>query len=535
MRMSWRWIAAGAWLVLLVATGLMVVPSQWKARQARLGAEREQRQAPVAEVAPASLPTALPLVGADGQDADGYPTRYVDRAALRSLLWHKRYADLTRYLEEFQAAFEVDARREYWPIDAAEAFMSAEPDLLPALNAWVEATPGSFAPYLARGNHWVGVAYARRGGKWARDTATEDFVAMGEAMNRGMADVDRAIALRPRLVAAWRPKINVLKTRGAGPEVRQAVDDALTVCPACFQVRATYITSLLPRWGGSYEAMRSFAREADAALNPRLRLLPGYIDQDRAQLLVLDRKYEEALMAIDRACALGDYWEFLEERAGIRDRLKDGTGALADVERAIAARPGQPRLVILRAYLHYRAQRWEPAGRDLLAGLRMDPTDDTARFILDTVVKGLVYQGWVHHQAGRREEALQVYDLAAELAPRNQEVQGRRRAIIAGASESSPDEVARLEEQVQRSPDDFRALQQLGYALARRGEFQRIVDLYTAYLARHPQDGQAYLERGGAYFHLRRLPEARADARRACELGVSEGCAREKQVSAMQQ
>jgi Flp pilus assembly protein TadD len=88
---------------------------------------------------------------------------------------------------------------------------------------------------------------------------------------------------------------------------------------------------------------------------------------------------------------------------------------------------------------------------------------------------------------------------------------------------------------VQRSPDDLRALQQLDYALARRGEFQRIVDLYTAYLARHPQDGQAYLERGGAYFHLRRLPEARADARTACELGVSEGCAREKQVAAMQQ
>jgi tetratricopeptide (TPR) repeat protein len=489
----------------------------------------------VAEVAPAPLPTALPLIGADGQDADGYPTRYVDRAALRSLLWHKRYADLTRYLEEFQAAFEVDPRREYWPADAGEAFTSAEPSLLPALDAWVEATPESFAPYLARGNHWVDVAYARRGTQWARDTAPEQFVAMEEALKRGMADLDHAISLRPRLVAAWRTKIRALKSRATGPEMRQAVNAALAVCPACFQVRATYMASLVPRWGGSYEAMRGFAQEGDAALNPRLRLLPGYIDEDRANLLRIDQKYAEALTAIERACALGEYWEFLEERARIRDRLKDGTGAMTDVERAFAARPGHPRLVILRAYLHYRAQRWEPAGRDLLAGLRMDPTDDTARFILDSVVKGLVYEGWVHHQAGRREQAIQVYDLAAELAPRNHEVQGRRHSIIAGAGGNSPEELARLEEQVQRSPDDLRALQQLDYALARRGEFQRIVDLYTAYLARHPQDGQAYLERGGAYFHLRRLPEARADARRACELGVSEGCAREKQVAAMQQ
>jgi tetratricopeptide (TPR) repeat protein len=534
MRVSWRWVVAGAWLVLLVVTGLTVVPSQWKARQTRVETERERRQAPVAEVAPAPLPTALPLVGTDGQDADGYPTRYVDRAALRSLLWHKRYADLTRYLEEFQAAFEVDPRREYWPTDAAEAFGSAEPALLPSLNAWVEATPGSFAPYLARGNHWIDVAYARRGTKWARDTATEDFVAVREAMEHGMADLDRAIALRPRLVAAWRTKIRALKSQGTGAKRRQTVDDALAVCPACFQVRATYITSLVPRWGGSYEAMRSFAQEADASLNPRLRFLPGYIDEDRANLLRIDNKYAEALTTIERACALGDYWEFLEERARIRDRLKDGTGALADVERAIAARPGHPRLVILRAYLHYRAQHWEPAGRDLLAGLRVDPTDDTARFVLNAVVQGLVYEGWEHHKAGRREEALKIYDLAAELAPRNEEVQRRRHWIIAGAGASSPDELARLEEQVRRSPDDLRALQRLDYALARRGEFQRIVDMYTAYLARHPQDGQAYLERGGAYFHLRRLPEAGADARMACELGVSEGCAREKQVAAMQ-
>ncbi len=535
MRASGGWIATAIGLAVVAAAGLMVVRSQWSARQARLEAERVRRQTPVAESWPAPLPTTLPLTGADGQDADGYPTRYVDRAALRSLLWHKRYADLTRYLEEFQAAFEADPRREYWPADAADAFESAEPDLLPALDAWVEATPGSFAPYLARGNHWVKVAYARRGTEWARDTAPEHLVAMEEAMERGMADFDRAIALRPRLVAARRGKIWALMSRGAGPEMRQAVNDALAACPTCFQVRATYVGSLIPRWGGSYEAMRSFAQEGDISLNRRLRVLPGYIDQDQAQLLVLDRKYEEALTAIDRACALGEYWEFLEQRAKIRSHLNDWTGALTDVKRAIEARPGHPRLVIQRAFLHHRFRQWDAAGRDLLAGLRMDPTEEAARNFLDIVVHGLIYEGWVHHQAGRREQALQLYDLAAELAPRNHEVQTRRHAIMAGASGTSPEELARLEGQVQRSPDDFRALQQLDYVLVRRGEFQRIVELNTAYLARHPQEGLAYLERGGAYFQVRRLPEARADARKACELGVSEGCAREKQVAAMQQ
>jgi tetratricopeptide (TPR) repeat protein len=281
--------------------------------------------------------------------------------------------------------------------------------------------------------------------------------------------------------------------------------------------------------------MRKFALEGDAVLNPRMRFLPGYIDRDWAQVLLIEERPNEALVAIERACALGDYWVFLKQRAEIRDHLNDLSGALADLDRAITLSPGDPNLLIHRAYAHHRAQHWEAAGRDLLAGIRMDPTDDRGRRIHGSVVQGLVYEGWVHHTAGRRQDALRVYDLAAELAPRNPEVQSRRRWVIAGERGGSAEDLAALEEQARKAPDDFRALQQLGYALARRGQFERVVELWTAYLARHPQDGQAYLERGGAHFQLRQLAAARADAARACALGVSEGCAREKQVASMMQ
>jgi hypothetical protein len=51
--------------------------------------------------------------------------------------------------------------------------------------------------------------------------------------------------------------------------------------------------------------------------------------------------------------------------------------------------------------------------------------------------------------------------------------------------------------------------------------------------ARHARGTQsrglrAYLERGGAYFNLRKIDLARADAVKACDLGVSEACARAK-------
>ena len=75
---------------------------------------------------------------------------------------------------------------------------------------------------------------------------------------------------------------------------------------------------------------------------------------------------------------------------------------------------------------------------------------------------------------------------------------------------------------------------QLDYKLARQAQFERVVALWNDFLARHPEHGQAYLERGGALFHLRRLPDALADAQKACDLGVSEGCVRAKQLGASQ-
>jgi Flp pilus assembly protein TadD len=56
--------------------------------------------------------------------------------------------------------------------------------------------------------------------------------------------------------------------------------------------------------------------------------------------------------------------------------------------------------------------------------------------------------------------------------------------------------------------------------------FADVVEMWTRYLEANPRDGRAHLERGGAFFHLGRRDEARADAKAACDLGVSEGCAR---------
>jgi tetratricopeptide (TPR) repeat protein len=434
-------------------------------------------------------------------------------------------------VEWLQDEFEADSAKEFWMSAAAEALGTGEVSLRPLLDAWVEASPSSFAPVLARGTHWVSNAFLRRGARWANETPDEDMRSMEEAAASGLVDLERAIALRPKLVVAMRGQLNALMVSSGGRQRMEAVvERALSVCPRCFQIRATYLTSLEPRWGGSHRAMAAFIASHPNRENPRLRLLPGYIDLDRAKTLRGKKDASGALAAVERALARGESWEFLLERARIHRGQKELEAALSDLTQAAALRPGIADVIYERADVLLRLRRWEEAGRDLRVALQLDPADAMGRRLLPDVVQGLVYAGVQRRDAGDSDGALERLDLAAELAPERRDVQQHRAWIVlnrAGPDAGSTEDVG-VEAPV---PDDFRAVQALDYRLARERQFERIVPLWDAFLARHPDHGQAHLERSGTLYHLRRFAEAREGASRACALGVSEGCLRAKQLA----
>lgn len=493
---------------------------------------RDARQTPIA-VAPVAAPSALPLIGPEGTDADGYPTQYVDQAALRALLARRRFAELTAYVEKLEADFEADPKRELWAHDAVDAFHSADATLLEPLDEWANAHPQSFAPYVARAQHWITVAYARRGGKWASETPASNFTAMEDATGRAWKDLEHALSLHPKLVTARCAQMSILRAGSNDKALEQSFDAAMAACPTCFVARTERMVALFPRWGGSYAAMDAFARASTTPANPRTRLLAGYVDYERARTLREKKDFAGALAAIERALAVGDHWLFLSERAEIESQRGDTKAALADLDRAVALRPGAVGLRFDRAWAYAALRQWEPAGRDLLAGLRVDPTSTIGRAAHASVVKGLIFDGWEAHTAGRNEDALRLYDLAADLDPPNDELRWRRNEIVSGNSAGGPSGIEALEENAREHPDDFALHQKLDYAYARQRQFERVVAMWTEFLARNPNDGRAYLERGGAYFNMRRMSEAHADASKACALGVADGCARAKQVAAM--
>jgi tetratricopeptide (TPR) repeat protein len=494
-------------------------------------------QRPAAGAPATPLPTTLPFIGPDARDADGITTRTVDRAAFRALLAAGRWGDLNRYFTELQDAFEADPHKETWVTDAADSFASAEPEIEPALDAWVAGTPGSFAPWLARATHWLNVAFTRRGARYASETSAEAFAGMREALGHVRPDAAKAVALRPKLVAARRLEIRAANGASDRAAMEAALGAALATCPTCFQVRVVYLWARMAMWGGSRAEITRVAEEAVkmAPDEPRLRWLASFVDLEEADTAYRANRFDAAVDALDRALARGDYWEAWQHRARYEMKRGHRAEALRNAERAVALRPAHPVTLVWRAWAYYEVRRDEDAARDLVGVLRMCPTDEYARELAPLVATRLSGAASDAAGAGRAEEARRLRQLVESLAPGTQGPAAEpapARPPPPSAAAAPGDDLAIAEAAAKASPDDVDTIRRLDDALARRRDYARVVEVWTSFLARHPDSARAHLERGGAYSQLQRWNEARADAARSCELWRAEGCAIAKRIGA---
>lgn len=288
----------------------------------------------------------------------------------------------------------------------------------------------------------------------------------------------------------------------------------------CFLFRTTVVERLAPRWGGTYDEMHAYTRRVPHDADARFALLDGYVDLDVARTARERNDLSGAAAAIERSLALGQQAPFLLERGRIRILQNDTSGALADLSAAADLVPGAPDVLALRASVHATRSEWEAAAVDLRDAARVDASDGVKELV-PTVVKTLGEGAWKLHRQSRDVDALHLYNLALALDPHDPNIEKGRFDVL--ASQENPS-LAIMEQAAEGAPDDLRVHQQLGSALVKHGQTARVAEMWTEYLARHPEDGRAHLERADAYHRLGNDLGARSDAKQACDLGVTEGC-----------
>lgn len=93
--------------------------------------------------------------------------------------------------------------------------------------------------------------------------------------------------------------------------------------------------------------------------------------------------------------------------------------------------------------------------------------------------------------------------------------------------------MAAVEKALQLDPKHFAYYKTLDDLLSKRGEWQKIIALWTQFVALVPENGQAFCERGGAYLHLHDLPNTLKDYEKGCSLGYQKCCEYVKRIQSL--
>ncbi|MEP6858700.1 MAG: DUF4034 domain-containing protein, partial [Gemmatimonadales bacterium] len=366
-----------------------------------------------APVAVASSPDATPdapLAGgislllpvADQQTDDfGYPDQTVDRLAVRRLLVSKSYDVLDRVLAAYGDSVLRDYRVEYRLFDAYAAFGVAVPAFEPFLNEWVRKRPKSAAALLARASFYRASGWNARGTRYASETPKDQFRRMNYFFERSAADLGAAHRLDPKSIVAYRQMIDISTTVSDRGSVRTLMAEAMKLQPSSFLLRATYMHNLLPRWGGSYEAMAQFAAESApyAARNPRIKALGGFADWDKGRLSESAGDKGDAIEAYERALRFGNFWQFRYQRGEYNSRSHQNEEALEDFNSVLAQYPQNDEALSARATVEYelgrlafgeaKAAYFSQAFRDIALAATLDPANADYRNDLDFYNKNI--------------------------------------------------------------------------------------------------------------------------------------------------
>jgi tetratricopeptide (TPR) repeat protein len=171
-----------------------------------------------------------------------------------------------------------------------------------------------------------------------------------------------------------------------------------------------------PRWGGSYEQMLALAAAAPIATNPKLKVLPGYVDLDLASMARLEKRDEEALAHDERALRNGPYWEFQLDKAKTLVRLERYREALEAVDLSIRQRPQKARAHATRATALGNLGKWIEAADAAAYACTLDAFEPDVHGIDEWVAAGLIREATMRERTDPAA-ALKFAEKAVWLVP----------------------------------------------------------------------------------------------------------------------
>ncbi len=302
---------------------------------------------------------------------------FPDRISILEMLENRQFDELDEMLQTMQSNYEQGTGDERLLDYVLETMANSSPEYEVLMDDWVSSHPESYVSYLARAYYYYGVAWSWRGYRSDNDAVPARRKNMQTYLRLTTGDITQAIRLKPRLSAADALAIKVLMMLGNHGYKKQVLKDALEIDPASYLVRASYLFSLKPGWGGRVDELMQFTKETEAIAltHPQLKLLAGYADYIFADALARQGRFEEAVVHFDFAIDRGADHIVYMQRGINYYHLQEYAKALHDFNHSLTLWPQNPQVLKWRSFTLQSIKQGAAALTDLDMAVRLAPME----------------------------------------------------------------------------------------------------------------------------------------------------------------
>ncbi len=183
-------------------------------------------------------------------------------AGFRSLMRAGKTPELETLLSRYQSIHGAGAAPDNEKVHLLRwQFHSSDAETQKLAEEWVRASPNNPFAHAALGYVLLSRAADARGTKWARETPADALERMSELLRQANAEFNRAIELDPRTSDAYLGQMWISKLDSTIADGDMVFIAANAMQPHCLALAHQRMDNLVPRWGGSIQAMTNYANE----------------------------------------------------------------------------------------------------------------------------------------------------------------------------------------------------------------------------------------------------------------------------------
>ncbi|MGM0563370.1 MAG: tetratricopeptide repeat protein [Pseudomonadota bacterium] len=443
---------------------------------------------------------------------------------VRDLFLEKRFDELNQMLDQRLHEVLADPVQEKHLYKLYDVFGENDPRAKALLDEWVAAYPDHYQPLVARGSYFEGAGWNARGVARASETRDEQFARMYDLFDSAREEFRKALALEERAIMVYSRLMDMGRASKEQEELRQYLRKGLAVAPASYRIRASYLSSLEPRWGGSFKAMEAFASQAQryADDNPKMSFLIASVWIEAGRGLRHNSQSKAALEAYENALNFGERSAPYYGMARVYINEEQYEKAIKVLDKAIDIDPHAGGYYRWRSVTYRNLGQLEKAYEELQKALVIHPFSDSILMQKEYLAYAYSERSKEHESVGRYREALADSNKAVRLHG-DKAYYHYRNGRMHGFLKQFDQAERNLARAITLDEDNVDYYQMMDWTLFQRQKYDEIIAYWDQYLELVPENPVGYHERGGAKYHKGDYPGAFEDAKKSRDLGHPNG------------